>query len=187
MAVQVHGGMGYVEDTGAAQHFRDARITTIYEGTTAIQANDFLGRKLARDQGAEAKKVLSELQDTARQLSGRGHEGCQAIGAILLKASAVLEESIDASLEALQKKQSVAAFMGSVPLVMLSGYVLGGWMMGRAALVAYEKKDRAPFYERKLQAALFYSQQVLLPQLGLSHAVKAGQQAYDQACAFTQV
>ncbi len=187
MAVQVHGGMGYVEDTGAAQHFRDARITTIYEGTTAIQANDFLGRKLARDQGAEAKKILSELQDTARQLSGRGHEGCQAIGAILLKASAVLEESIDASLEALQKKQSVAAFMGSVPLVMLSGYVLGGWMMGRAALVAYEKKDHAPFYEHKLQAALFYSQQVLLPQLGLAHAVKAGQQAYDQACAFTQV
>lgn len=186
MAVQVHGGMGYVEDTGAAQHFRDARITTIYEGTTAIQANDFLGRKLARDQGAEAKKVLSELQDTARQLSGHGHEGCQAIGAILLKASAVLEESINASLEALQKKQSVAAFMGSVPLVMLSGYVLGGWMMGRAALIAHNKKDQAPFYERKLQSAIFYSQQVLLPQLGLAHSVKAGQQAYDQACAFTQ-
>jgi 3-(methylthio)propanoyl-CoA dehydrogenase len=77
--------------------------------------------------------------------------------------------------------------MGSVPLVMLSGFVLGGWMMGRSALVAYNKKDQAPFYERKLESASFYCQQVLLPQLGLVHAVKAGQKAYDQACAFTQV
>ena len=187
MAVQVHGGMGYVEDTGAAQHFRDARITTIYEGTTAIQANDFLGRKLARDKGSEAKKLLSEVQETARQLAGHEHKDCQAMGAVLLKASAVLQESVDASLEALQTQQSVGAFMGSVPLVMLSGFVLGGWMMGRAALVAYNKKDQAPFYERKLESASFYCQQVLLPQLGLVHAVKAGQKAYDQACAFTQV
>jgi alkylation response protein AidB-like acyl-CoA dehydrogenase len=186
MAVQVHGGMGYVEETGAAQHLRDARITTIYEGTTSIQANDFLGRKLARDKGAEAMRVLSEVQETARQLAGLKHEGCQAIGAVLLKASAVFEESIQASLEALQKQQPVAAFMGSVPLVMLSGYVLGGWMMGRAAFIAHNKKGQAPFYGRKLQSAIFYSQQVLLPQLGLAHAVKAGQQAYDQACAFTQ-
>ncbi len=186
VAFQVHGGMVYVEETGAAQHSRDARITTIYEGTTGIQANDFLGRKLARDKGAEAKKVLSEVQDTARQLSGLGHEGCQAAGANLMKAGAVLEESIEASLESLQKQQSVAAFMGSVPLVILSGYVVGGWMMGRAALIAYNKKDQVSFYERKIQAAIFYTQQVLLPQLGLAHAVKAGQQAYDQACAFTQ-
>jgi alkylation response protein AidB-like acyl-CoA dehydrogenase len=186
MAVQVHGGMGYVEETGAAQHFRDARITTIYEGTTAIQANDFLGRKLARDKGAEARRILQEVQATARQLAEENHDDCKAMAAILLKAVAVLEESIQASLEALQNQQPVAAFMGSVPLVMLSGYVLGGWMMGRAALVAYAKQSNETFYGRKLKSASFYCQQVLLPQLGLAHAVKAGQQAYDQVCDFTQ-
>jgi alkylation response protein AidB-like acyl-CoA dehydrogenase len=186
MAVQVHGGMGYVEETGAAQHFRDARITTIYEGTTSIQANDFLGRKLARDKGAEAKRILQEVQATARQLAEKNHDDCKAMAAILLKAVAVLEESIQASLEALQNQQPLAAFMGSVPLVMLSGYVLGGWMMGRAALVAYAKQSDETFYDRKLKSASFYCQQVLLPQLGLAHAVKAGQQAYDQVCDFTQ-
>ena len=98
----------------------------------------------------------------------------------------MLEESLQASLDLLQNQKPVAAFMGSVPLVMLSGYVLGGWMMGRTALIAHARQSEGTFYDRKLKSASFYCQQVLLPQLGLAHAVKAGQQAYDQVCDFTQ-
>jgi len=190
LGVQVHGGMGFIEETGAAQHLRDARITTIYEGTTAIQANDFIGRKLGRDKGAEAMRLLAEVKATAdalRALNPAGahdHADTSGLADALTKSVAVLSEALEATLE-MSAQNPVGSFFGSVPLLMLTGTVLGGWMMGRSALIAQAKLAEEPFYAQKLASAAFYGQSVLLPSLGLVHAVRAGMQGAEQAERFT--
>ncbi len=158
--VQVHGGMGFIEETGAAQYYRDARILTIYEGTTAIQANDLVGRKTARDGGAFAKSLIAQVRDTAAELGKAGSDDLKAIGKRLSEASAALEDVVN-FIATNAKSDIKAAFAGSVPYLKMAGVVFGGWQMGRAALVAAKKlsagEGDASFYQAKITTARFFA------------------------------
>jgi hypothetical protein len=166
LGVQVHGGMGFIEETGAAQHFRDARITTIYEGTTGIQANDLIGRKTARDAGAVAKAVAAEIDTVAAALRGHADVELKNIGTKLGAANAALREAIDWVVPAVGGSPR-AAHASAVPYLRLWGLVAGGWQLGRAALVAARHlKDGtgdARFMQAKIHTARFYAD-ALLPQ-----------------------
>jgi hypothetical protein len=135
--VQVHGGMGFIEETGAGQHYRDVRIITIYEGTTAIQANDLINRKLMRDKGMVAKSVLAEVAALAEELQG-AKGPLSEIGAALAEGNDVAETAVDWVLNAASEDPRLPA-AASVPLLMLLGTVLGGYQMARAAKIATAK------------------------------------------------
>jgi len=135
LGVQVHGGMGFIEETGAAQHLRDARITTIYEGTTGIQANDLVGRKIAREGGATAKAWLTHLKGFDAELAKSGNADIQSIRASLARGAAAVGASVD-YIVANAGKDVMAAFAGAVPFLKLMGIVAGGWQMARAAAIA---------------------------------------------------
>ena len=181
LGIQIHGGMGYVEETGAAQHLRDARITTIYEGTTAIQANDFVGRKILRDEGKAISHLVDDMMATAQQLQSSDDGHLVRLGEQLHQGAQTLDDCVQWVL-ANGKTQPAAVYFGSVPLLMLAGDVLGGLMMARAAL-ATTKPELAsdPFAAKKRQAALLYGDTVLMPGLGRAHQVKSGQSALEQA------
>jgi 3-(methylthio)propanoyl-CoA dehydrogenase len=177
LGVQIHGGMGFVEETGAAQYLRDARITTIYEGTTGIQANDLIGRKTARDGGVVARRVIAEIDAVAAKLAAAGDADLAAIGARLAAASAALVKALTWMVPAYGTEPRVA-HAGAVPYLRLWGLVVGGWQMGRAALVAAaqraEGRGNAAFNGAKIVTARFYAE-CLLPQAdGLAAAVTAG-------------
>ena len=162
--VQVHGGMGFIEETGAAQHYRDARILTIYEGTTAIQANDFVGRKTVRDGGATAKAILAQVRGTQAELAASASADLQAIAKQLALGASALEEVVD-YVAGNMKSDIKAVFAGSVLYLKLAGVVLGGWQMGRAALVA-EQKIKAgvgdsKFFSAKIGTARFFADHIL--------------------------
>lgn len=177
--IQIHGGMGYVEETGAAQLLRDARITSIYEGTTAIQANDLLGRKLLRDQGACANVLLGDIANTVAMLNQHANPEIKRLASQLKSGQDALKDCFDYML-AHGKTDPAAAYFGSVPLLMLAGYVLGGWMMGKAALVCVEHAHE-PFNQYKLASAYFYGQHVLMPALGAVSAITTGHQGVNAA------
>jgi alkylation response protein AidB-like acyl-CoA dehydrogenase len=161
LGVQVHGGMGFIEETGAAQYYRDARILPIYEGTTAIQANDLIGRKTVRDGGAVAKALLADIAQTIEAL-GR-HEGAafRSMKRYLEQGHHSLAAVVD-FVVANTKSDPNAVFAGSVPYLMLAGIVLGGWQMARALLVAAEKQSEDPsFYGAKIATAQFFAEHVL--------------------------
>jgi len=168
LGVQVHGGMGYIEETGAAQHLRDARITTIYEGTTGIQANDLIGRKTARDGGAMARSVAEQIEAVGNELDAQGDPTLEAIGTRLAEAAGALRAAIDWMASAYGTQPRVA-HAGAVPYLRLWGLVAGGWQMGRAALVAArhlrEGTGAAPFMKAKIATAHYYAE-CLLPQAG---------------------
>jgi alkylation response protein AidB-like acyl-CoA dehydrogenase len=175
LGVQVHGGMGFIEETGAAQHLRDARITTIYEGTTGIQANDLVGRKIAREGGATAKAWLAHLEAFDAELAKSGNADVRAIRAALAAGAAAVAESVD-YIVANAGKDVMATFAGAVPFLKLMGVVAGGWQMARAALAAEENLgsgDKA-FLEAKLATARFYADQVLVQAPGLRDTVVKG-------------
>jgi hypothetical protein len=181
LGIQVHGGMGFIEETGAAQHLRDARITTIYEGTTGIQANDLIGRKTARDAGAVAKAIAGEIDKVAARLAGRGEPALQAIGVDLAAATAELQSAIEWMVPA-YGQQPRAAHAGAVAYLKLWGLVAGGWQMGRAALAAADDlaqgKGDAQFMQAKLATARYYADAILPQVSGYAHAVtKAGDSA----------
>ncbi len=176
LGVQVHGGMGFVEETGAAQYLRDARITTIYEGTTGIQANDLIGRKVGAEQGATALALISEM----RALDG----SLAATGATLALARAVFAEAVD-GLEAATRwlvdryrAEPEPAAAVAVPYLKLFGTVAGGWLMARAALIALERRDSPGadrvFLEAKLATACFYLEHLLPQAAALSRTVTQG-------------
>ncbi|HKO89018.1 MAG TPA: acyl-CoA dehydrogenase [Burkholderiales bacterium] len=149
--VQVHGGMGYIEETGAAQHLRDARITTIYEGTTAIQANDLIGRKILRDGGVAARALMDEIRSVAEAL-GVDNDMRQA----LVEAVEAYEKSVHWILDVNQRDPKLA-YAASVPFLQLMGVLCGGWQMARAHLAA-EKLDAADaFVQAKHISAEFYA------------------------------
>lgn len=180
LGVQVHGGMGYIEETGAAQHLRDARITPIYEGTTGIQAADLMGRKIARDGGTAARAVLAQIREVAQSLERDGDEQLHAIAAALSDATASLADAVDfvvSTYEADVRRASV----GAAPLLELFGAVAGGWQMARAALAAHRRlasgDGDAPFLAAKLLTARFYADHVLCRARGLCHAVVHGADA----------
>jgi alkylation response protein AidB-like acyl-CoA dehydrogenase len=184
LGIQVHGGMGYIEETGAAQHLRDARITAIYEGTTAIQANDLLGRKIVRDGGAALKWVCAQMRQTLAQLEQQLGAVFAAIRESFGRGVAALEEAAAFVVgHAAQDIRSVA--VGAVPFLNLMGIVSGGWMMARAALAAQEKimcggiqthgaGATAPFYSAKIATAHFYADHVLAAAPGLAYTVRHG-------------
>ena len=177
--VQVHGGMGFIEETGAAQHLRDARITTIYEGTTAIQANDLIGRKIARDGGTTVRGLIGEMRDAAGALA-RGDESLKAIG----KALADGVNAVDAAVGYIVENYGSdvkAVHVGAVPFLKLLGIVAGGWQMARAARIASQRlaagEGDAGFYRAKIVTARFYADHVLPQAAALAHTVTAGSSA----------
>jgi alkylation response protein AidB-like acyl-CoA dehydrogenase len=173
--VQVHGGMGYIEETGAAQYYRDARILTIYEGTTAIQANDLIGRKTSRDGGAVAQRFVTEMRGTADELERAGGE-CAAIARRLRVAVDAYATTIDFVVREF-KGDARAVYAGSVPYLKLAGVVHGGWQMGRAALVAARRLtqgDDPDFHRAKIATARFYADHILVTAGGLAAAATEG-------------
>ncbi|HQR03324.1 MAG: acyl-CoA dehydrogenase [Proteobacteria bacterium] len=163
LGVQVHGGMGYMEETGAAQIFRDARITTIYEGTTGIQANDLIGRKLARDGGAALRGVVSLIAATQADAGSRGGPNFGSIASHLKTGLAALEQAAEYVVARYDGDVRTVA-VGAVPFLKLMGTVCGGWYMARSALAAQahiDAGDPDPFYAGKIATARFYAEHFL--------------------------
>jgi alkylation response protein AidB-like acyl-CoA dehydrogenase len=161
LGVQVHGGMGFIEETGAAQYYRDARILPIYEGTTAIQANDLVGRKTVRDGGAVAKSLLASIAQTVEALGRHQGAAFQSMQKHLAQGHRSLQAAVEFVVANMERDQN-AVFAGSVPYLKLAGLVFGGWQMARAMLVAADKRDEDPsFYGAKIANAQFYSAHVL--------------------------
>jgi butyryl-CoA dehydrogenase len=175
--VQVHGGMGFIEETGAAQHYRDSKILTIYEGTTAIQANDLVGRKTVRDGGAVAKSIIAQVRDTEAQLAASGDADFKAILAQLSAGSKDLEAVVDYVANNM-KSDIKGVFSGSVLYLKLAGIVLGGWQMARAAVIAQQKLDAgegdAAFYKAKIATGRFFADHILSQSSGLRIAIIDG-------------
>ena len=188
LGVQVHGGMGFIEETGAAQHLRDARILTIYEGTTGIQANDLLGRKIARDKGEAARAAIAEMHETVAALATVEGEDFAALHAGLQNGVGQLARAVEWA-AAIYPVQPNAALAGAVPLLKLFGTVAGGWQMARAALAAKAALDQGDnadrdFLTAKIGTARFYADHLLSQAQGLAHAVMhgaAGVLALDEA------
>ena len=163
LGVQIHGGMGFIEETGAAQHYRDARILTIYEGTTAIQANDLIGRKTVRDGGATAKVFAEKIMQTEKDLADSGTIDALAVLKQLTPAREAFEASV-AYIVLNAKTEIKAVYAGSFAYLRLCGLVLGAWQMARALLAAQELRAGDPhFYEAKIATARFFAEN-LLPQ-----------------------
>jgi len=163
LGLQVHGGMGYIEDTGSAQHFRDGRITTIYEGTTGIQASDLVGRKILRDEGQAMRSLLADIQIFEETMS-TSDDRLAALHRELKSGREALAEVTDWILAAAPDDSNAAGSV-SVNLLMLMGTVIAGWHMARAAVAAIEKLESATsdssFYEAKLVTTRFYAEQVM--------------------------
>ena len=180
LGVQVHGGMGFIEETGAAQYYRDARILTIYEGTTAIQANDLVGRKTARDGGKTAKAIIAQMRKTEAELAGHAGGDLAVIRNQLALAIKAFEEVVD-YVAANARTDIRAVFAGSVPYLMLAGSVIGGWNMARAALIAQAKLESGsaeekgdPFHGAKIKTARFYADHILTRAIGLRASIVGG-------------
>ena len=163
LGVQVHGGMGFIEETGAAQYYRDSRILPIYEGTTAIQANDLVGRKTARDGGATAKAIAAQIADLEGQLAGRDSAAGKKLATQLKAARESFLQVVDFVL-ANVKSNPNAVFTGSVPYLMLTANLVAGWQMGRSLIVAEDKLaagEDAAFMAAKIATARFYGDHIL--------------------------
>ncbi len=176
MGVQVHGGMGYIEETGACQFLRDARIAPIYEGTTGIQAADLAGRKLASDQGAGMAELVAQMRQDVQALARSADTQVASIGTALATGVQALEDATAWMLHALAT-QPDAALAGSVDYLMLTGYVCGGWQMARAALAASRKiaaNEDPDFHRAKLVTASFYADKVLPKANALLDAIRSG-------------
>ena len=169
LGVQIHGGMGFIEETRAAQHYRDARILPIYEGTTAIQANDLLGRKVMRDGGATARLFIARIAETEAELAA-GDDSLQAIGESLTQARNAFTSALDWMLEN-SRRDPDATFAGSVPFLLLSGTLAAGWKLGKGALSAQKARETGqdtPFMTQKIATALFFAQHIL-PECAAEH------------------
>ena len=175
--IQVHGGMGFIEETGAAQHLRDARITTIYEGTTGIQANDLIGRKIAREGGATAKEVIGVMRAVEAELGKAAGEDMAATREAFSAALTAAEECVS-WMVITYGNDIKAAHAGAVPFLELMGIVCGGWQMARAALVARQRlsegKGDKSFYEAKIKTARFYADHILTQAPGLRNTIVHG-------------
>ena len=180
LGVQVHGGMGFIEETGAAQYYRDARILTIYEGTTAIQANDLVGRKTSRDGGKVAKALLAQVRNTEAELSAASGAYAADLHAIrnqLGAGSRALEDVVN-YVSSSFKSDIKGVFAGSVPYLKLAGMVFSGWQMARAALVAAQQiaagSDDADFLKAKIATSRFYADHILSQASGVRNSVIEG-------------
>ena len=175
LGVQIHGGMGFVEETGAAQHLRDARILTIYEGTTGIQANDLVGRKIARDGGQAVHEVIADVHQTLAELKD---PNLAMIRAALADGVEHLSSAV-AWVVGTYATDPRTALAGAVPLLHLFGTVLGGWQMSRAALAAQALLDKGgnrdrDFLNAKINTARFYADHSMRRASGLAYSVMHG-------------
>jgi 3-(methylthio)propanoyl-CoA dehydrogenase len=177
LGIQVHGGMGYIEETGAAQHYRDARILPIYEGTTAIQANDLLTRKTTRDAGATARSLIAQMRETAVRLKQHGGADLTAIHGHLAAGIDAYERAVDYLVRTIGSDVR-AAFSGAVPYLRLAGTVHGGWQLARSALAAEAAiaagSSDASFMRAKVATARFFGDHVLSQAQALAAAVLSG-------------
>ncbi|EGV29546.1 Isovaleryl-CoA dehydrogenase [Thiorhodococcus drewsii AZ1] len=176
LGIQVYGGMGYVEETGAAQHYRDARILTIYEGTTGIQALDFIGRKTLSNNGEALQLLLDEMQSTAEALRSSGYPDASLVAAL----DQSLEHGVKARAWILEQAASDRDLAGSASFnfLMLFGYLCGGWLMAREALQARALSEAGEgdpsFLEAKMTTARFYCEHLLPRTQSYLAAVLAG-------------
>jgi len=176
LGVQVHGGMGFIEETGCAQYYRDAKILTIYEGTTAIQANDLVGRKTARDGGTGAKSIAAQIAKTEAELLASSNADAQAMGKRLKTAREAFVDVVD-FIAANGKSNPNAAYSGSVPYLMLTGNLVAGWQLGRALLVALSSEAQAQdaaFMAAKITTARFYGDHILSKVPGMRDSIVEG-------------
>jgi alkylation response protein AidB-like acyl-CoA dehydrogenase len=182
LGVQVHGGMGFIEETGAAQYYRDAKILTIYEGTTAIQANDLVGRKTLRDGGQTAKAIARQIVVTETELQKSASPDAVAV-AQRLKAARVAFLDVVAFVLAHTKTQPNAVFAGSVPYLMLAGKLVAGWQLAQSLLVAEAQLGLmgltaqdvdAAFMQAKITTARFYADHVLVQAQSLRDSILEG-------------
>jgi alkylation response protein AidB-like acyl-CoA dehydrogenase len=176
LGVQVHGGMGFIEETGAAQYYRDAKILTIYEGTTAIQANDLVGRKTARDGGATAKAIAGQVAATEAALLANGSAAALAVHRKLSAARLAFLDAVDFIVANTRAKPN-AAFAGSVPYLMLAGNLMAGWQMARALLAAQQalaQGEDPAFMQAKVDTARFYAEHILSRAPGVRDAIVEG-------------
>ncbi len=181
LGVQVHGGMGFIEETGAAQHFRDAKILTIYEGTTAIQANDLVGRKTARDGGTTARAIAGQIEATEVALTAQGSVDALAMARRLAAARQAFLDVVAFVVDQ-GKLNPNAVFAGSVPYLMLAGSLMAGWQMGRALLAAQARLDAgddADFMRAKISTARFYGDHLLSKLPGLRDSIVDGADAIN--------
>jgi acyl-CoA dehydrogenase len=177
LGVQVYGGMGFIEETGACQYLRDARIAPIYEGTTGIQAADLVGRKLAADQGAAMAALVAEMRGVDGQIAeANGGAGFMSIRGALRDGVHALEQATQSVLRTFERDPD-AALVASVSYLMLVGYVCGGWQMARAAVAArarLQSGEHAGFYRAKIATATFYAEQVMPKAIALLSIVQSG-------------
>jgi 3-(methylthio)propanoyl-CoA dehydrogenase len=176
LGVQVHGGMGFIEETGAAQYYRDAKILTIYEGTTAIQANDLIGRKTSRDGGQVAKAIAGQIEATEKALVKQGNADAVAVAKRLKAARLAFIDVVD-FVAGNTKASPNAVFAGSVPYLMLAGNVVAGWQMARSLLVAQEQMAQGvdvAFMQAKVTTARFYADHLLTKAPGLRDSIVEG-------------
>jgi alkylation response protein AidB-like acyl-CoA dehydrogenase len=176
LGVQVHGGMGFIEETGAAQHYRDAKILTIYEGTTAIQANDLVGRKTARDGGGTAKAIAAQIEKTEADLRANGSADAHAFAKRLAAARQAFLDVVD-FIVAQSASNPNAAYAGSVPYLMLSGNLMAGWQMARALLAAQSEQAAghdSEFMASKIATCRFYADHLLSRVPGLRDGIVEG-------------
>jgi hypothetical protein len=176
LGVQVHGGMGFIEETGAAQYYRDAKILTIYEGTTAIQANDLVGRKTARDGGRTALAIAQQVAGTEQQLRASGTADAVAVARRLQAAREAFADVVR-FVAGGTKAAPNAVFSGSVPYLMLAGNLMAGWQMARALLVAQEQLAQGTdtaFMQAKIVTARFYADHLLAKAPGMRDSIVEG-------------
>jgi len=175
LGVQVHGGMGFIEETGAAQYMRDARILTIYEGTTGIQALDLMGRKMLRDKGQAMAELIEELTAFGHELSAAEGD-ILALGIRFTAALAALEDATSWYLQNVTEDPDLGSAVG-VDFMMLAGNVVCAWLMGRAALAAQKHIDGGSsdhFYQHKIKTALFFAERILPRSEAQAVMVKSG-------------
>src|SRR5204862_2210477 len=171
LGIQVHGGMGYIEETGAAQYLRDARIAPIYEGTNGIQANDLVGRKLGRDQGEAARELIAEMRASLADLTA---PELALLRQRLMDATAAL----DTATAYLVGTDPAHAAAGSVPYLQLFGTVLGGWLMARVAAATLRQPETG-LAPAKLATARFYSEHFLPRASAYLPAIMGGARIVD--------
>jgi len=178
LGIQVHGGVGFIEETGAAQYLRDARITPIYEGTTAIQANDLIGRKLSRDGGRAAQTVIADMRKTVKSLTA--DKQLAAMAPAFSAAIGAVEEAVRYVVEN-YPKDIRAVSVGAVPMLKLFGIVAGGWQLLRSAAIAQQRLGAdgqsaadAGFYKAKISSAQFYADYMLPQAAAFAHAIVRG-------------
>jgi alkylation response protein AidB-like acyl-CoA dehydrogenase len=182
LAVQVHGGMGFIEETGVAQFYRDAKILTIYEGTTAIQSNDLVGRKTVRDGGQTAKALAAQVQATQAQLVASNTPDALALAQRLEQAREAFVDVVDFMVAQVGANPN-AVFAGSVPYLMLAGQLMAGWQMARALLAAQTalaEGEDPDFMQAKITTARFYGDHVLSGAQGLRDAIVDGADSVNQ-------